>query len=403
MGGNTFGDQLSVTASGYSHGKEGIVGILDGFPPGIEVDAARDIQPQMERRRPGQSRLTTSRNEADHVEILTGTVLKPGNIQVTDGTSIEYHIANTHARSKDYENLKHVARPGHANLTYIMRNGEFQHEGSGAASARLTAIPTAAGAFCEKALKLKYPKLEIVAYVKTVGDIESSMYDKSIVTRDAVDRWVEGKNKDGSVELDKLGNPAMYNVRCPDYLAADKMIDLIKEVRDDGDTIGGVIECVVRGMPQGLGDPLYSKLKGKLADGMMQIPASLGFELGAGLAGTRMRGSEFNDAIFRDEAKSPIPVSTRTNNAGGINGGISNGMPIEFRVAFKPAATLLGNHVQETVDLETFENTIIGNTKGRHDPCVVPRAVAIVESFVALIIMNQVIKQYGTANWTTNS
>ena len=400
MGGYTLGDLFSVAASGYSHGKEGVTGIIEGIPSGVELNVKRDIQPQMERRRPGQSRLTTSRGEPDHVEILTGTVPKQGNIQVTDGTSLWFQIANKNARSGDYENLKHVARPGHANLAYIMKYGEFQHAGGGAASARLTAVGTAAGAIAEKILKLKYPELKIVAYVKSVGDIVAEKYSQDTVTRDIVEHWIAGKNEDGSIERyekeegEEEGKPVMYTARCPDYEAAEKMIELIKGLKKEGNSIGGVIECVVKGMPQGFGEPLYGKVKGKVAEAMMMINASLGVEFGIGFEGTRMHGSEFNDIPYRDESKSHVPVSTKTNNAGGVLGGISNGMPLEFRVGFKPVATLLENYTQETIDLKNFENTTIGNTEGRHDPCAVPRAVSIVESYTALVLLNLALRHH---------
>ncbi len=381
MAGNSFGNLFRIMTAGYTHGIEGVTAIIDGCPAGMPLDAAVDIQPQMERRRPGQSRLTTERNEPDHVEIAAGTTLTEGNTAVTDGTPIWLIIANKNARPVDYENMKTLARPSHANLAYHMKFGVFEESGGGRASARLTAATVAAGAIAEKLLRLRHG-LEIVAYVKSVGDIVAENYDTNTVTREQVDHWF-GKDI----------------VRCPDYEAAQKMIELIHRLKEEGNTVGATIECVVRKMPQGLGEPLYDKLEADLAKAMLMINAAKGFELGSGFEGTTCYGSEHNDRPYRDESKSPVPVSMRTNNSGGIDGGISNGMPLEFRVAFKPVATLLENFEQETVEIGTYENATIGNTKGRHDPCVAPRAVPIVEAHTSLVLIEHSMRQLIVSNY----
>ena len=381
MAGNCFGNLFRVMTAGYTHGKEGVFAMIDGCPPGMPLDVAIDIQPQMERRRPGQSRLVTQRNEPDYVEILTGVVLAEGDVMVTDGTPITLSIANKGQRSEHYLDLEYVARPSHANLSYMMKYGVFEYAGGGRASARLTAPIVAAGAIAEKILRLKHG-IEIVAYVKRVDDIEAKNYSSLEITREDVDYW--------------FGEDL---VRCPDYDAARRMIERIHDVKKQGDSVGGVIECVVRNVPQGLGDPLYDKLEADLSKAMLSINAAKGFELGVGFNNAGYRGSTHNDVPFRDESKSPVPVSMRTNRSGGIDGGISNGMPLEFRVAFKPVATLLGNHKQETVDLKNFQNTIIGNTKGRHDACVLPRAVPIVEAYAALTLIEHSMRQHITAEY----
>ena len=347
--GNTFGNIFTLTTFGESHG-EAIGGVVDGMPAGIVIDTAF-IQHELDRRRPGQSDITTARNEADRVEIVSG---------VFDGKStgcpIGFLVRNTNQRSSDYDNMRDVFRPSHADYTYQVKYGIRDHRGGGRSSARITIARCVGGALAK--LALREVGVSIAAYTSQVGEIaldpDYKKYDLSLAEHNIV--------------------------RCPDPDTASKMESLIREVKDEGDTIGGVITCVVKGCPAGLGEPEFGKLHGALGAAMLSINAAKGFEYGAGFAGVARRGSELNDLFVGNGGK----ISTMTNNSGGIQGGISNGEDIYFRVAFKPVATLLRE--QETVDKEGRPTSL--TCHGRHDPCVVPRACPIVEAMTAMTILD---------------
>ncbi|MCW1735173.1 chorismate synthase [Anaerorudis cellulosivorans] len=345
---NTFGNIFRLTSFGESHG-EAVGGVIDGCPPGIEMDM-KFIQSELDRRRPGQSRITTSRKESDTVNFLSG--IFEGK---TTGTPIGFIVRNENPHSSDYENLKDVFRPSHADFTYQQKYGIRDYRGGGRSSARETITRVVAGAIAKLYLK----KLNIVftAYTSQVGGI---MLDKDYTEYDF--SLIESTP-----------------VRCPDPEKAWQMIDLIQEVRAKGDTIGGVVSCVIKGVPVGLGEPVYGKLHAALGAAMLSINAVKGFEYGDGFD-VNHRGSEVNDVFFNDNGR----ITTRTNHSGGIQGGISNGQDIYFRVAFKPVATILME--QQTVDIEGNETII--KARGRHDPCVVPRAVPIVEAMAAITIMD---------------
>lgn len=353
---SNFGTLYRVSTFGESHCKAvGVV--IDGCPPGLELVEA-DIQPQLDRRRPGQSALSTDRQEQDLVTILSGT--ENGK---TLGTPLALQVANRDQRPVDYGEMSTVPRPSHADYTYQMKYGIRASSGGGRSSARETIGTVAAGAVADKILRLKYG-IEIVAWVESVGNITSREPDHGTISRERVDL-----------------NP----VRCPDKEAATRMAGLIAELKELGDSIGGIVSCVIRNIPAGLGEPTYEKLEAKLAQAMLAIPATKGFEVGSGFSGTRLRGSVHNDPFV----KKGDSLGTVTNNSGGIQGGISNGEPIFFRIAFKPPATI--SLPQDTVDF-SGEATVL-EAKGRHDPCVVPRAVPIVESMSALVILDMVMRQ----------
>lgn len=347
---NTFGQIYRLTTFGESHGP-GVGGVIDGMPAGIEVDMDF-IQRELSRRRPGQSDLTTSRNEADRVEILSGVF--EGK---TTGCPIGFLVRNENQHSSDYENMRHVFRPSHADFTYQTKYGIRDHRGGGRTSARETIARVVGGAFAK--LVLKQWGIKITAYTSQVGSI-------------SVDRPY--------TELD-LSLVESNPVRCPDADAAQRMAELIKEVKAEGDTIGGIITCVIQGCPVGLGEPVFGKLHAQLGAAMLGINAVKGFEYGEGFAGVSSRGSEQND-MFLPDGKGGI--TTRTNHSGGIQGGLSNGQDIYFRVAFKPVATLLCS--QQTVNDEGQAVTL--QARGRHDPCVLPRAVPIVEAMAAMVILD---------------
>lgn len=346
---NTFGRIFRVTTFGESHGA-GIGGVMDGFPAGIRIDMDF-IQSELNRRRPGQSHITTARNESDRVEILSG---------VFEGTStgcpIGFLVRNTNQHSDDYDNIRDLYRPSHADFTYTQKYGLRDHRGGGRSSARETISRCVAGAFAK--LALQQLGVRVTAYTSQVGDIIAdkhySEYDFDTIEQ----------------------NP----VRCPDQEAAQKMEALITEVKGQGDTIGGVITGVIQGCPVGWGAPVFEKLHATLGYAMLSINAVKGFEYGKGFAGVTERGSEQNDCFIRTENG----ISTRTNNSGGIQGGISNGQDIYFRVAFKPVATLLTK--QETVSKDGRPTVL--NAKGRHDACVLPRAVPIVEAMAAMVLLD---------------
>ena len=346
---NTIGTQVRLTTFGESHGIA-IGGILDGFPSGVVVDEDF-VRSEMRRRRPGQSAVTTARNEADEVQFLSG--IFEGR---TTGTPIGFVIHNTNNRSNDYDNLRDAFRPSHADYTYSAKYGVRAHRGGGRSSARETAVRVCAGALCK--LALAQMGITVQAYTSQVGDIR-----------------LEGSYKDYNLAL------AEENiVRCPDAEKAAAMERLILDVKRNGDTIGGIVTCVAKGVPAGIGAPLYNKLSSSLAAAMMTINATKGFDYGDGFASVTGRGSQQNDIFFDDNGA----INTRTNHSGGIQGGISNGQDIYFRVAFKPVATILSE--QQTVGVDG-KDTII-SARGRHDPCVVPRAVPVVEAMAALTILD---------------
>lgn len=347
---NSFGHIFCLTSFGESHGPA-IGGVIDGMPAGVSVDMDF-IQGELNRRRPGQSRLVTARQEADQVELLSGVF--EGR---TTGQPIGFIVRNQNQHSDDYDNLRNVFRPSHADYTYWQKYGIRDHRGGGRSSARETISRVVAGAFAK--LALRQLGITIQAYTQQVGDIVLA----------------------GTYEDYDLGTAEDNAVRCPDPEVAQRMADLISEVKAEGDTIGGVVACVVRGCPAGLGEPAFDKLHAQLAHAMLSINAAKGFEYGMGFAGIGQRGSEQNDIFMPDEDGG---ITTRTNRSGGIQGGISNGQDIYFRVAFKPVATLLRE--QRTVTTEGEPTTL--KARGRHDPCVLPRAVPVVEAMAAIVLLD---------------
>ena len=353
-----YGHAFRISTFGESHG--GAVGVVvDGCPPRIALTEA-DIQTDLDRRRPGQSEIVTPRDEADSCKIVSGTF--EGQ---TIGTPIAVIVYNKDARPDSYREMETAFRPSHADYTYETKFGIRNWQGGGRASARETIGRVAAAAIAKKVLREFAPELEIVAYVKSIHSLTATVDPETVRFED--------------VEANI--------VRCPDAPMAEKMIDFIKEVRSEGDSVGGVIECVVRGVPAGWGEPVFDKLEAELAKAMLSLPATKGFEIGSGFPGTLMRGSEHNDAFEMREGK----VRTRTNLSGGIQGGISNGEPIFFRVAFKPTATIFRE--QDTVTT-TGENTKL-KARGRHDACVLPRAVPMVEAMVALVLCDHALRHRG--------
>lgn len=347
---NTFGELFRLTTFGESHGP-GVGGVIDGMPPGVEVDLDF-IQLELDRRRPGQSALTTARKEGDKVEILSGVF--EGK---TTGCPIGFLVRNENQHSNDYDNLRNLFRPSHADFTYFKKYGLRDHRGGGRTSARETIARVVGGAFAK--LALRRLGISITAYTSQVGHIA-----------------LPGTYADLDLSLVE-SNP----VRCPDEKVAEEMARLIAEVKAEGDTIGGIISCVVKGCPPGLGEPVFGKLHARLGAAMLSINAVKGFEYGAGFAGVTQRGSEQNDVFVR---RSDGSIGTLTNRSGGIQGGISNGEDIYFRVAFKPVATLLRE--QQTVDIAG--NAVSVKARGRHDPCVLPRAVPIVEAMTSMVLLD---------------
>ena len=347
---NTFGEIFRLTTFGESHGPA-IGGVIDGMPAGISIDLGV-VQHELDRRRPGQSALTTPRKESDRVEILSG--LFEGK---TTGTPIGFIIRNENQHSADYDNLRDVFRPSHADYTYYNKYGIRDYRGGGRASARETAARCVAGAFAKIALQTQ--GISVKAYTSQVGGIA-----------------LPGTYKD--YDLNAIESNA---VRCPDAATAEKMADLIKSVKAEGDTIGGIITGVITGVPVGVGEPVFGKLHATLGAAMLSINAAKGFDYGSGFAGVTQRGSKQNDLFVADGEGH---VHTLTNNSGGIQGGISNGEDIYFRVAFKPVATLLRE--QATIDKEGHAATI--KARGRHDACVLPRAVPVVESMAAMTLLD---------------
>lgn len=346
---NTFGNLFRLTTFGESHGKA-VGGIVDGFPAGIDIDL-EFIQNELARRRPGQSRITTDRKEPDEVELLSGVFEGKST-----GTPIAFEVRNTNQHSKDYDNMRQLFRPSHADFTYYNKYGVRDHRGGGRSSARITIARCVGGALAK--LALQQLGISVTAYTSQVGDIK---LEKDYHLYDL-----------GTIE----DNP----VRCPDQAKAKQMEKLIAGIKAQGDTVGGIITCVIKGCPVGLGEPEFGKLHAALGGAMLSINAVKGFEYGEGFDCATAKGSELNDVFINQNGK----ISTSTNHSGGIQGGISNGQDIYFRVAFKPVATLLMK--QNTVTIEGIPTEL--NARGRHDPCVLPRAVPIVEAMAAMVILD---------------
>lgn len=346
---NSFGHCLKLTGFGESHGAA-IGGVLDGFPAGVVIDEAF-VQRELNRRRPGQSGLTTARQEPDQVQFLSG--IFEGK---STGAPIGFIVWNREQRSADYDNLRTCYRPSHADYTYQLKYGVRDHRGGGRSSARETISRVIGGALAK--LALRQLGIRITAYTSQVGAIQLT---------------------DGYADYD-LTTIESNPVRCPDPAKAKEMEELICRIKAAGDTIGGVVTCVIQGAPIGLGQPVFGKLHAALGNAMLSINAAKGFEYGSGFGGVNQRGSQQNDPFYNHDGQ----IKTRTNNSGGIQGGISNGEDILFRVAFKPVATLLME--QETVNMDGTETTL--HAKGRHDPCVLPRAVPIVEAMAALTLLD---------------
>ena len=353
-----FGHAFRISTWGESHGG-GVGVVIDGCPPLVPLSEA-DIQKDLDRRRPGQSEIVTPRDEADACRILSGVF--EGK---TLGTPICVSVLNKDARPESYKEMETAFRPSHADFTYQAKYGIRNWQGGGRASARETIGRVAAAAVAKQVLATLAPGLEIVAYVKTIHELVATV-DPETVTFEQVEANI---------------------VRCPDAPMAVTMIDFIKQVRSEGDSVGGVIECAIRGVPPGLGEPVFDKLEAELAKAMLSLPATKGFEIGSGFAGTKLRGSEHNDAFVMEAGK----VRTTTNRSGGIQGGISNGEAIFFRVAFKPTATIF--KAQQTVTVSGEDTEL--KARGRHDACVLPRAVPMVEAMAALVLCDHALRQRG--------
>ncbi|WNJ19877.1 chorismate synthase [Pontibacter sp. G13] len=346
---NTFGSLFRITSFGESHG-EGIGVVIDGCPPGIELDRAF-IQSELDRRKPGQSRITTQRKEDDEFKLLSGHV-----DLVTTGTPLGFFVPNTNARSKDYSHLKDTFRPSHADFTYQTKYGIRDVRGGGRSSARETIARVIGGAVAKLVLAKVGVKIE--GWVHQIHEIEL----------------------DHTPEVISFDTDTQRAVGCPDEETAQQMYHRIDETRKAGNSVGGVIHCRATGVPAGWGEPIYHKLPAALASAMLSINAVKGFDIGSGFEGTKMYGSEHNDQFYHDGAR----VRTHTNHSGGVQGGISNGEAVQFRVAFKPTATIM--QAQQSVDAQGNPVTVDG--KGRHDPCVVPRAVPIVEGMAAMVLLD---------------
>ncbi|HEV7867752.1 MAG TPA: chorismate synthase [Chthoniobacteraceae bacterium] len=353
-----FGHAFRIATWGESHGG-GVGVVIDGCPPLIELSEA-DIQRDLDRRRPGQSEIVTPRDEADQCRILSGVF--EGK---TLGTPIAISVLNKDARPDAYREMEQAFRPSHADYTYQAKFGIRNWQGGGRASARETIGRVAAAAVAKQVLRALLPSLEVIAYVKTIHELTADIDPETVRFED--------------VEANI--------VRCPDAPMAVRMIELIKGMRSEGDSVGGTVECVIRGMPAGLGEPVFDKLEAELAKAMMSLPATKGFEVGSGFAGAKLRGSEHNDAFVMEGDR----VRTATNRSGGIQGGISNGEAIFLRVAFKPTATIF--KAQQTVTTDGEETEL--RARGRHDPCVLPRAVPMVEAMALLVICDHALRQRG--------
>jgi chorismate synthase len=353
---STFGTLFRISTWGESHGG-GVGVVIDGCPPRLPL-SEEDIQPDLDRRRPGQSDIVTPRKEADTCKILSGVFRG-----VTLGTPISIMVPNTDARPEAYSEMETHFRPSHADFTYQSKYGVRNWEGGGRSSARETIGRVAAAAVAKKILRSLFPGIEILAWVSRIHDIESRV-DANSVTFDAIESNA---------------------VRCPDPAAAEAMIARIKKIRSEGNSVGGLIDAAVRGMPVGLGEPVFDRLEADLAKAMLSLPATKGFEVGSGFAGTLLTGAEHNDPFEIRDGR----VHTKTNHSGGVQGGISNGEPLTFRVAFKPTATIAKS--QSTVTVEGSESTLAA--RGRHDPCVLPRAVVMVEAMTALVLVDHALRQ----------
>lgn len=354
--GSLFGKVFQISTWGESHGG-GVGVVIDGCPPCLPLTEA-DIQQDLDRRRPGQNDIVTPRKEKDRCSILSGTFLGK-----TLGTPIFILVPNTDARPEAYHEMETIYRPSHADFTYQAKYGIRNWQGGGRASARETIGRVAAGAVAKKLLRTLYPQWEVLAYVISIHDIQAKV-DMHSVQREAIESSV---------------------VRCPDATAASAMETRIREVRLEGDSVGGILECVIRGTPQGLGEPVFDKLEADLAKAMLSLPATKGFEIGSGFSGTQLRGSQHNDPF---QMQGTI-VHTTTNHSGGVQGGISNGELIFFRVAFKPTATIARE--QETISVSGEKTRL--SVHGRHDPCVLPRAVPLVEAMAALVLCDHLMRQ----------
>lgn len=351
-----FGEVFRVSTWGESHGG-GVGVVVDGCPPRLPL-RLEEIQAELDRRRPGQSEIVTPRKEPDVCELLSGVF--QGR---TLGTPIALLVRNTDARPEAYREMETRFRPSHADFTYQAKYGIRNWEGGGRSSARETIGRVAAGAIARQVLRVLLPAYECVAWVDSVQDLDASVNPDEVTTA-AVESNI---------------------VRCPDTAMAEKMIERIKEVRSAGDSVGGTIGCVIRGLPPGLGEPIFDRLEADLAKAMLSLPATKAFEIGSGFAGTRLRGSEHNDAFVNREGR----IGTATNRSGGVQGGISNGEPVIFRVGFKPTATI--TKPQQTVSIEGKPCELAA--RGRHDPCVVPRAVPIVEAMAHLVVVDHTLRQ----------
>jgi len=358
--GNIFGQSFKITTWGESHG-DAVGVIIDGCPPGLEI-SIEEIQNELDRRKPGQSEISTQRKEGDRAEITSGVF--EGQ---TLGTPISIIVWNTDAKGKDYEHMKDVFRPSHADYSYQAKYGIRNWKGGGRASARETIGRVAAGAIAQKLLKQMF-NTDIRAYVSRIHNISSEEITHELTTEEIESNIV----------------------RCPDPIAADQMIEAIKSARKNGDSLGGIVNAVIYRAPVGLGEPVFDKLEADLAKGILSIPACRGFEVGSGFDGTYMTGSEHNDQFFIENGN----IRTSTNHSGGIQGGISNGENIIISAAFKPTATIM--KTQNTVDV--FGNQVELQGRGRHDPCVLPRAVPIVESMVSLVLLDHALRHRGQVN-----
>ncbi|MEO0894902.1 MAG: chorismate synthase [Bacteroidota bacterium] len=348
---NSFGQIFRITTFGESHG-EGVGVVIDGCPPGVKLDLDF-IQSELDRRKPGTSRITTQRKEADEFELLSGHI--DGR---TTGTPLAFFVRNTNARSKDYSHIKDIFRPSHADYAYHARYGLRDYKGGGRSSARETIARVIGGAMAKLVLQSELG-VDIEAWVQQIHKV---------------------KLEEDPVEI-KLESEEEFATRCPHPETAKKMYDAVDQARRKGDSVGGIIKCRIKNVPAGIGEPIYNKLSATLGAAMLGINAVKGFELGSGFEGTQMLGSEHNDHFYMQDEK----VRTQTNYSGGVQGGISNGEDIHFRVAFKPTATIMQD--QDTVD--AHGKAAVAQGKGRHDPCVVPRAVPIVESMAALVLLDQ--------------
>ncbi len=353
MAGNSIGNIFTLTTFGESHGSA-IGGVIDGCPAGLKIDL-NFIQEELDKRKPGQSKITTQRKESDEIEILSGVFEG-----ITTGTSIGFVIKNTNQKSRDYTHIKDKYRPSHADFTYNAKYGIRDYKGGGRSSARETACRVVGGAIAKQVLK--HYGIKVDAYVSQVGDLKVLKHYSEL-------------------DLSTTYNNA---VRCPDEHLVDMMFNYIDKIRKEGDTIGGIVKCIITGTPVGLGEPVFDRLEADLAKAMLSINATKGFEIGSGFKGITQKGSEHNDEFFIDDKT----VKTKTNNSGGIQGGISNGEDIYFNVVFKPVATIMQK--QNTINTNFEEVTIDG--KGRHDPCVLPRATIIVESMAAIVMVDHLLR-----------